>query len=128
MEFHKKVAFIILTKILFFSSLLNAQTTGGIKGKLIDSAKVETIPNASIIIQGTSKGVSSNANGEFELSKLKPGKYNIVISCTGYEADTIFNVDVASTVVNIGNVYLTASYQLIGGGGKAVTRKTNSIK
>jgi len=128
MEFHKKVAFIALANILFFSSLLNAQTTGGIKGKLMDSSKVESIPNASVVIQGTSRGVSSNANGEFEISKLKPGKYNIVIACTGYEADTIFNIEVSSTVVNVGNVYLSASYQLLGGGGKAVARKTNSIK
>lgn len=106
MEFHKKVAFLVLANILFFSTLLNAQTTGGIKGKLIDSSKVETIPNASVIILGTSKGVSSNSNGEFEISKLKPGKYNVVISCIGYETDTIFNIDVSSSVVNVGNIYL----------------------
>lgn len=128
MEFFRKVVLLIIVNLFFSTGYLWSQSLTSIKGKLIDSSKVESIPNASVMIQGTAKGVSSKSNGEFELLNLKPGKYNLIISCIGYETDTVFNIAVSNSVVNIGNIYLNASYQLIGGGGKAVARKTNSIK
>jgi len=43
------------------------------------------IPNASVFITNTSKGTVSNSAGEFELSNVPEGTYDLVVSCISFE-------------------------------------------
>lgn len=61
-----------------------------IEGKIIDTDTGLPIPFASIGLIGTSKGTSSNLNGQFSLSVQ--GTFSIRISCLGYETLELNNL------------------------------------
>jgi hypothetical protein len=58
-----------------------------IEGRIVDKETGKPIPFASIGIVGTSKGTSSNLNGQFSLSVSEAG--SLRITCIGYESLTI---------------------------------------
>jgi YD repeat-containing protein len=111
-----------------FSHSVYCQTNVTIKGVTIDSLKNEVVPNASVQIVGTKKGTSTNSRGEFVFYGIKPGTYSIAISCIGYETDTILNITVNENIYDLGKIHLNQALQSFSGGGKAVARKTNSVK
>jgi alpha-2-macroglobulin len=57
---------------------------GIITGKVTDAKGREGIPGASVIIAGTTSGVSTNMDGSFAINNIKAGKYRIVIASVGY--------------------------------------------
>ncbi|MEW5676121.1 TonB-dependent receptor [Flavobacterium enshiense] len=72
-----------LTKLVFavllFSLQINAQSTAIIKGKVTSSSKLP-IEKASITAKNASFQVLTNAQGEFLISNVKPGKYNLIVT------------------------------------------------
>jgi hypothetical protein len=58
-----------------------------IEGTIIDRETKKPVPFASIGIMGTSKGTSSNLNGQFSLSVID--SVSIKITCIGYESIVI---------------------------------------
>ena len=55
---------------------------GTIKGVVIDERG--PLANASVTIEGTKNGTTTNNNGEYELS-VEPGRYNVLVSYVGYQ-------------------------------------------
>ncbi|MFT3748288.1 MAG: TonB-dependent receptor [Agriterribacter sp.] len=60
---------------------------GTIKGKITNN-KGEPIAGASVLLVGTDKGMSANADGTFTLTGIKPGKYVLRVSVVGFQNDT----------------------------------------
>ncbi len=54
----------------------------------ISTEKQEAIPFASVIIEGSSKGTSTNENGYYELQDVLPGTYKIRVSFVGFKSAT----------------------------------------
>jgi len=75
----------LLTILLMYGAVAMAQTKT-VTGTVIDE-KGTPIPFASILIQGTSKGTTSNEQGRFTID-AQAGAV-LVISATGMEAETI---------------------------------------
>ncbi len=77
----------LLGLILIFlaNELLISQETR-IKGKVLDIETGEPIPNANVVVLGTSFGTSTNVNGEFEIG-IKPGVYDIEVRVIGYQSE-----------------------------------------
>ena len=82
----------VLTVILFYTSLCNGmfaeqgvdyKTSGTIKGRITDSSK-QTLPGATVIVKSIHTGVTSDANGYYTLSNLRPGIYDVKVSYVGY--------------------------------------------
>ena len=72
--------------ILFFSLALGAQTRPGlIRGRVTDAQTQAPIVGASVVIEGTSRGASTDDKGEFLLGNLAPGTYRIRISMLTYK-------------------------------------------
>lgn len=65
--------------LLFFQTFLTAQITG----RILDAGG-EPLPFASVYIQGSSKGATSNVEGNFVLD-LAPGNYQLVFQYVGYK-------------------------------------------
>ncbi|HEY3387434.1 MAG TPA: carboxypeptidase-like regulatory domain-containing protein, partial [Saprospiraceae bacterium] len=87
----------------FFFSALNAQT-GEIKGIVTNSINKEPIPYAVIILEGTSLGTTSDDNGNYTISDLNPGMYNLKVSFIGFKPVTMYEIQVRNvnaTFVNI---------------------------
>ncbi|MEM0941535.1 MAG: TonB-dependent receptor [Bacteroidota bacterium] len=62
--------------------------TGNLLGKVTDG-KEKPVPFATIAIKGTAKGVVGDADGTFQISRLKAGTYDLIISSTGYQSREI---------------------------------------
>lgn len=88
--------FIILLLIASFTGF--SQKNGSITGKVIDKSTQEILPFVSLQIVGTQKGVTTDENGNFRISEIPVGTYNILFSYVGYQNFTLFNV-----VINTGN-------------------------
>lgn len=62
-------------------------------GRIFDSETFELLPGASIILEGTNTGGSTDLNGEFSLEKVKSGPARIIVSYIGFEkVDTVVNL------------------------------------
>ncbi|WP_435356388.1 TonB-dependent receptor [Emticicia sp. SJ17W-69] len=59
-----------------------------ISGKVTD-AKNEALVGTSIVIKGTTKGTTANANGEFSIDNVANGAYKLSISFLGYSSREI---------------------------------------
>ncbi len=73
------------------------QQTGGrgvIQGKLTDYETGEGLASATIRIEGTTIGTNTDLDGNFQITAVPVGTYNIVISYLGYKTDTLKSVAV----------------------------------
>lgn len=121
-----KILAVILISI-FTLSQAKAQGLGAIKGIVVDSSKKEMVNNASVIILETNKGNSSDVNGKFIISEVKPGKYTVVVMCIGYYNDTFKNVFVNNNTVDLGQINLSPKIQTISGGRTKTKRNVGGI-
>jgi len=70
--------------------------TGLITGKVLDSSTGDPIPFANVFLSNATKGTRSNEKGEFILSTIKAGQYDLIVSFVGYKKisrHTIVNDD-----------------------------------
>ncbi len=77
--------------ILWVAFAIPAFAQQRVDGKVVDKETGEPVPFASIGIVGTSRGTSTNLNGQFSLA-VEPGVV-IKITCIGYESVVIRSVD-----------------------------------
>lgn len=61
-----------------------AQSTATISGSVTDQKTGELLPGASILVEGTSIGTSTNADGQYTLRGIPSGNQTIRISYLGY--------------------------------------------
>lgn len=69
---------------LMIPLLIFAQT-GTVKGKVFNSKTNEPIEFANILIQGTTIGSTSDLDGKYIFTGIKPGFYRLVVSFVGFE-------------------------------------------
>ena len=84
----KKSLFLLMSCIGFFMIGFAQAQTGVINGQITDG-NGQPLPGASIVIDGLSKGVSSDFDGNFSLTGLDEGNYNLVITYIGFANQTI---------------------------------------
>ncbi len=87
-------AFTLLCLILLSTSLF-AQTTGKIRGQVLDASTGEGLPGANVYIEGTKMGAATDLNGDFYIINVRPGSYVLVVQMVGYETVKIENVQVS---------------------------------
>ena len=77
---------LLLTALLFAAALttLAAQTKVTVKGYVRDASNGETLIGATVFLQGTTKGATTNEYGFYSLT-VDPGTYTIVATYLGYE-------------------------------------------
>lgn len=101
--------FLIYT-LLLITTLVNAQETGSIAGKITDKEiNNEPLPFANVLIKGTTKGATTDFDGLFEISGVDSGTYTLVFSYLGYQTVEIPNINVVSGKVTTINTPLSAS-------------------
>lgn len=87
----KKRIFLIVS--LLMPLLIFAQT-GTIKGKVFNSRTNEPIEFANILIQGTTIGSTSDLDGKYIFTGIKPGFYRLVVSFVGFETSISSEIQV----------------------------------
>jgi len=98
--------------ILFFAAILIsgiglAQTT--VTGTVVDSEVGTGLPGATIVVKGTSDGVSSDFNGSFSIS-VNSGA-TLVVSYVGYESQEV----VVGESANVGIIQLQPGENILSG-------------
>jgi len=80
---------------MFSNTLIHAQTTGKITGRVIDRQSKEALFGANVIIEGTSIGAATDANGEFYIINIPPGNYTLNVRMIGYAKFQVQNLRVS---------------------------------
>ncbi len=57
---------------------------GNLRGTVVDDNN-DPLPGATVLVVGTTKGVTTNSEGFYELKKLKAGTYVVEVSMVGFE-------------------------------------------
>lgn len=102
---HKKV---LLFLFLVFNVILLKAQTGVIKGKITDNYSNKAVAAVSISLQGTTIAGQSDSLGNFNITGLNPGVYNVVFSVIGYRNKTFFDVLVNNAKATLLDVSLEA--------------------
>ncbi len=84
--------------LLILSTGAFAQQTG-IKGIVSDKVTKETLVGATVLIQGTTIGSTTDLDGNYIITSMAPGSYNLVISYISYKTQIIEKVKVVKDVV-----------------------------
>ncbi len=82
--------------LLVISVSLNFAQTGRISGKVVDKQTGEPLVGANIIVMGTTLGAATDANGEFIIHLIPPGKYSVRASYIGYQDVLYKNIRVSA--------------------------------
>ena len=96
-----------LTTIILLGQLTNAQTTGKISGKIVDKETDEGMFGANVILLGTSMGAAVDADGNYFIINVPPGKYDLKVSMIGYSPVTFKGIDVSVNRTTTVNAELT---------------------
>jgi len=84
--------------VLFFLELLSLRAfPGSIAGRVMSESDHEGVAGVRVFLQGTVRGVSTGAQGEFRLAEISPGTYTLVFSMIGYQRLTVVGVVVRDT-------------------------------
>ncbi len=89
-----KRVFIVL--VLLLTALHTFAQQGIIKGKVFNKVSNEPVPFANVILRGTAIGAAANEAGDFEITNLKPGQYNVEASFVGFKPLVVFEVEVTN--------------------------------
>ncbi len=66
----------------------NSLEMGSIRGRITDAKDHQVLPGANITIEDLHTGATSDVNGFYTLTNLKPGTYKVKVSYVGYTTKT----------------------------------------
>ena len=87
----------LLAGLLLAAAIGPAAAQSRLTGKILDASTGLPVPYASISVLNTTAGTTSNAEGEFELKAVLPGR--LVISELGHRRDTVAVAVAASALL-----------------------------
>jgi len=84
---------------MFKSIFLIAQIVGVIAGKVVNSTTGEGIPGASVFVEGTTLGASTDKNGIYFIKDVPVGRYTLIATAVGYQTEKLQVVVVPGEIV-----------------------------
>ena len=86
-----------VTIFLALSSLVAMGQTGTIKGRVFDAINNDPIPFAIVKIEGTALLAETDFDGLYEITKVKPGLYNLNVQAPSYDSKSATEIEVITT-------------------------------
>jgi len=80
---------IFLLVLLLPVVILSQSGYGKVSGRILDEQTKLPVEGVNIFIANSLVGTSSNKNGYFEIDKIPPGRYNLIISHLSYENQSV---------------------------------------
>jgi len=71
----------------------SVNTAVSITGKVIDFTSGEALAGVEVAIEGSTKKVHTDFDGNFKIENLKPGSYNLIASYISYNKSFIEKLD-----------------------------------
>jgi hypothetical protein len=84
---------------MFKSIFLIAQIVGVIAGKVVNSTTGEGISGASVFVEGTTLGASTDKNGIYFIKDVPVGRYTLIATAIGYQTEKLQVVVVPGEIV-----------------------------
>jgi len=102
-----------LITALLLSTGLNAQTTGSLSGYVKDAKSGEPLVGATVQLEGTDFGTTTDLDGYYEIKGVPPKTYNARASYLGYQPSTLYNIIVRSAGTPAVNFELTEATETL---------------
>jgi len=110
-----------MKKILYITFLLlisdySYSQKGILTGKVFNELNNEPLPFVNIAVQGTTTGTISDENGNYKITGLEPGVYNIAASFVGFETKILYEIEVTNSkpaIIDFGLVQSTTNLNVI---------------
>jgi hypothetical protein len=126
MIYNRHVVLLLIILYLLMSSIALGQNRrmmgGSISGQVLDSTLQTPIEYATIILFNQKDstqiaGISTDGNGFFNLTEIRPGAYYLQVGFLGYHVKTIDNINISrgSRDVDLGDIPLTQTSLTIRG-------------
>ena len=94
--------FVALVYVLWMLSLVQAGTTGKLAGKVTVKDTGEPMIGANVLINETDLGAATDAEGNYYILQVPPGKYSVRFTMIGYQdllmKDVRIQVDLTTTI------------------------------
>ena len=68
-------------------------TKSTVAGTVIDNYSGESLAGVAVSIEGTDTKVYTDLDGNFTISDIKPGKYNLILSMISYKNSLVENIE-----------------------------------
>jgi outer membrane receptor protein involved in Fe transport len=85
-----------LALLILSATTMIAGTTGKIAGRALDKQTGEPLPSVNILLEGTTIGGSTNAEGWITIINVNPGTYVVRATSMGYTTQLITNVKISA--------------------------------
>ncbi|MBN2092694.1 TonB-dependent receptor [candidate division KSB1 bacterium] len=85
----------VLAILLLASASLQAQTTGKISGKVLNSQNGEPLIGANVLIEGTVLGAAAGMEGDFFIINVPPGIYTLRVQMMGFQTKKVEQLKVS---------------------------------
>jgi CarboxypepD_reg-like domain/TonB-dependent Receptor Plug Domain len=89
---------LLLFGFIIIGSNTRAQDNGRLSGRVVDRGTQILLAGISVMLEGTTLGITTDSSGTFRFKDLPIKTYNVTFTGSGYKPQTIFNI-----VVNAGN-------------------------
>ncbi len=94
------------------SPLLTAQS-GVIKGRVSNKLNREPVAFANVLVEGTDKGAVTDENGNYEITGLAPGLYNVRVSFVGFADAAEYEIQVSNARAAVVNIEMEENAQAL---------------
>ena len=102
---YRKIKHTVLFSLMFLIGNELLAQTGSLRGMVFDNGTGEPIAFATVFVKGTSIGAITDDKGIFSLGKIPHGRYEMRISCVGYDS-LIVSIAVSEKQTPVGKYYL----------------------
>lgn len=87
----------ILIIINFLATTFILAQTGIIKGRVYNAINNEPIMFANVIIEGSTTGATTDIEGNYEITGLEPGIYNVKATYIGFKDKTEYEIEITNS-------------------------------
>ncbi len=118
----KRLTFLLAISLITIQSF--SQNLVKITGKILNE-KNEPLPNATILINNSTKGIQADVEGRFSLSLESGKKHTLTISSVGYKTKIVSDVEVMNNIENTIDIILE---QKTSTGDEVIVRVTRKLE
>lgn len=86
----------VLLLLLALPGVALAQNTGKLSGRVTDAITGEPLIGANVFLADLQRGASTNVDGAYDILGLTVGQFDVRVSYSGYETQTISGVEISS--------------------------------
>ncbi len=83
----------ILVIVILFAISVDAQTSGKLKGRVVDS-NGDPLIGANILVTGTTTGTTTDVDGYYAILNLRTGIYSVEFRYVGYQSQKVTNIHI----------------------------------